>query len=242
VNKISTKQRRTTGKLLKTIIAAGALAACGIAQAYVLNFEQPKADTPFFFSGDHVKMGEFWVESYGGLAAGDFVGTVIDGSDPTICMAVACPVNNKSNYYAGMDDGYFYFGMNDNANFRVQSLQAAFIGAQDSYAATAGLLVLQGYNAAGVAVGGALQIGLAGPNAKGEFNFATYNLGAFGNTTVNYVRVLGYACDSTGSCNRSNDVANYAIDNIVTVPEPTTLALFGLGIAGVAAFARRRRA
>jgi hypothetical protein len=55
------------------------------------------------------------------------------------------------------------------------------------------------------------------------------------------VRVLGYACDAGGSCSRTSNLANFAIDNIETVPEPTTFALLGLGLAGLA-FARRRAA
>jgi hypothetical protein len=240
---ISKTPHRNTGKLLKKIIAAAALSACSFAQAGVLNFEQ-EVDSPFFFSGDHVQVGEYWVESYGGTQTSDLAGAIIDGSDGGNCMGVSCPVNNTSHYYSGLDDGYFYFGLNNDANFKVKSLQASFIGAgQLSFPATSGILVLQGFNALGGTVGNAMQLGLAGPNVKGQFNFANYNLGAFGNNTLSYVRVLGYACDTSGSCLRNTNLANFGIDNIVTatVPEPTSIALLGLGVAGFA-FARRRAA
>jgi len=105
------------------------------------------------------------------------------------------------------------------------------------------MLVLQGYDLAGDDVGSALQIGLSGPTA-GAFNFASYDLSAttFGNTSFRFVRVLGYACDATGNCNRSANLANYALDNLVTVPEPGTWALLGLGLAGLGVFSRRRPA
>lgn len=235
--------QRNTGKFLKKVIAAAALSACSVAQAGVLNFEQD-VDSPFLFAGDHVRMGEFWIETYGGVYDYDLVGAIVDGSSGD-CMTGGCPVNNASKYYASLDDSYFYFGMNDDAHFKVNSLQASFMGAgQGSFPAVSGILVLQGFDQFGVGVGGAVQIGLAGPNTKGDFNFASYNLGAFSNNSLSYVRVLGYACDATsGICNRSSNLANFAIDNITTttVPEPTSIALLGLGVAGLA-FARRRRA
>jgi hypothetical protein len=240
---ISKTPQRNTGKLLKKIIAAAALSACSFAQAGVLDFEQ-ELDSPFLFTSDHVQMGEYWIETYGGTLDTDFAGAVVDGSSNDTCSGLACPVNNSSHYYAGLDDGYFYFGLNNDARFRVNSLQASFIGAgQASFPSLSGLLVLQGFNAAGAGVGSAIQVPLAGPNIKGEFNFNTFSLGAFSNTTVSYVRVLGYACDASTLCSRNTDLANFAIDNIVTttVPEPTSIALLGLGVAGFA-FARRRRA
>lgn len=238
---ISKTPNRSTGKFLKKIVAAAALSACTFAQAGMLNFEDA-VDSPFVFAGDHVQIGEFWIESYGGPFTSDLVGAIIDGSDSGNCVSVSCPVNNKSHYYAGLDDGYFYFGLNSDGPFKVKSLQASFIGAgQASFPAVSGLLLLQGFNAAGNAVGNSLQLALAGPNSSGNFNFANYNTGAFGNTSVSFVQVLGYACDATGSCNRSSNLANFAIDNIETVPEPTSIALLGLGVAGLA-FARRRRA
>ncbi|MES2150994.1 MAG: NF038120 family PEP-CTERM protein [Pseudomonadota bacterium] len=238
---ISTTPNQRAGNFLKKLALVAALGACGLAQADVLTFEQP-TDSSFLFAGDHVQMGKYWIESYGGNQ-GDLVGAIIDGSDSDTCISVSCPVNNASHYYAGLDDGYFFFGMNDASNFKVKSLQASFIGAgQASFPATSGLLILQGFNFEGAAVGGALQLGLGGPNAQGQFNFANFNLGAFSNTFVSYVRVLGYACDGSGNCNRSSNLSNFAIDNIETIPEPTTWALLGLGLIGLGAFSRRRAA
>lgn len=232
---------------MKKLVAIAALGACGIAQADVLNFEGSTGDSPFIQVNAGLyasnQFGQYWVESYGGRQEGDLVGSIIDGSDNGLCM-LACPVNNASHYYAALDDGYFYFGRNDNAAFRMSSLQASFIGAGQTYSPISGLLVLQGFNSDGGALGSAMQIGLDGPDVTGVFSFGNFDLSntTFGNTYFSFVRVLGFSCDSVGSCNRVSDLANFAVDDIVTVPEPTTWALLGLGLAGMGVCSRKRSA
>jgi hypothetical protein len=223
---------------LKKLAAIAAMSVAGLAQAGVLTFEE-QHDTPFVFAGDHITYGSYWVESYGGPFTSDLVGMQIDGSDPGSCL-LACPVNNSSNYYAGLDDGYFYFGNNNDTRLKVLSLRASFMGIPE---ASTGALVLQGFDANGVAIGAALQLSLGGPDNKGQYNFATFNLGNFSNTAYSYVRVLGYGCVGT-SCTRASNLSNFAIDDIVTeqIPEPASWALIGLGLLGMAAFTRRRAA
>lgn len=224
------------------MLAAAALSTCAFAQAGVVNINFEGDASPIFFSGGYTEIDNYWIESYGGTQTNDLAGLIIDGSDRTACVGISCPVNNTSRYYAGVDDGYFYFGLENNREFKAKSLQASFIGAgQASFPAVSGILQLQGFNNNGSLVGGAMQLALAGPTA-GSFRFADYNLGAFGSNNVAYVRVLGYACDTSGNCNRNSNLSNFAIDNIslYAVPEPLTLGLFGLGLAGLAASRRRR--
>jgi hypothetical protein len=230
------------GKMLKQIACVAALGASSFAQADILNFEK-SYDSPWLFQGDHIEIGNFWIETYNQPAqVGDMVGAIIDGSDSGSCLTGGCPVNNASQYYAGLADGYMYFGMNDNSTFRLSSLKASFIGAgQTSFPAIAGVLVLQGFNANGSLLGGAFQLGLGGPTG-GSFKFNTYDLSPMSDYNYSFVRVLGYGCDPTLGCVRNANLSNFALDDITTIPEPGSIALLGLGALGMAAFTRRRRA
>lgn len=229
--------------MFKTIAAAAALAASGMAHGASMNFSE-SYDVPFIYAGDRVHSGGMYLEAYGGPFVGDMVGAIVDGTDNGACFEVQCPVNNPGQYYAGLADSYFYIGMDDDSLFRLASLRASFIGAgQTAFnAVRSGVLVLQGYNASDVAIGAAAQLNLGGPTG-GQFNFSTYNLSSMAGLNYSYIRVLGYACDASGNnCNRTSNLANFAIDDISTIPEPTSIALFGLGALGMAAFKRRRRA
>jgi len=237
--KFFNNQTPRAGKAVSQILLAAALAVGGVAQAGVLNFEG-NPQSPFVRASEHVKVGEYWIEGWGGEQVGDMVGAFVKGSDPMTCATGNCPVNNPSQYYTGLNDGYFYFGRNDGTNFRLDGLNASFVGAgQDSFPDMAGQLLLQGFNALGDEVGPTVRLALAAPD-DGQFSFQHFNLGKL-TDYYSYVLVFGLECDANGKCFRGGGMANFAVDDISTIPEPGSLALFGLGMGGLALAGRRRR-
>lgn len=234
----NTRLTATLNKLLGAAAVASTLCAASFAQAGVLDFEQP-VDAPFVFAGDVLSVGKYYVE---GAGTPGLVGS-IGGNDA--CFNVQCPANNATNYYSGLADGYMFFGMNDGSSFSLASLDASFIGLGGTYPALAGLLYITGFDSLGLVAETFLD--LLGPT-NGTFNFRNYDLTGFGGGKLfTDIRIASFACDAAGNCNRTNNQANFALDNIVTidaseVPEPGTFALMGLGLLGLRAFTRRRAA
>ena len=241
--------------LSRSLLAFTALVGVGAAQATIIDFEEtinsPFAPiAPFFGHGDEFYQGQYWIDPFSNSAVaqpGDLVGALIDGADlANTCFGITCPVNNATHFYAGLNDGALVLGsMVKGQTFKVKSFDASFIGAEGAtLPSVAGLLRLQGHLADGS--GSITQTyQLPGLDQAGNLNFYSYNtVDAFANAEFDYMYVFSFSCDSTGLCAAfQTDQGQFAIDNIdltSTIPEPVSLALVALGLAGIGVIRRRQ--
>ena len=242
-------------QLLKSMLAVLVLAGLGAAHATVVNFDglaanQPFAPSlPFLTHGDGISQNGYAIDTYStkaGAALGvDLVGVLVDGNDvANTCFSVGCPTNNKTNFLGMLNDGLPEIYRVDGGNFKLMKFDASFMSADGlAIPGAAALLRFIGFsNNVQVAV---QDFVLPGPT-NGVFSFSTYTLSSlFSTLDIDTIDIYGYACNAAGSCNRSSDTAQFALDNLtfadpVTVPEPGTWMLMGVALAGLAVSRRRR--
>jgi hypothetical protein len=238
-------------------VTAAVLVSVGASQAAVITFEEPVDATttqfapfaPLLGNGDEFYQAGFWLDPFSnapGALPGDLVGALVNGLDvANTCWSLVCPTNNPTTFYTSLNDGVLALGRQDALPFKVKGFDASFLGASGEFlAGVPGLLRLQGIKTDGT--GSMTQTyQLPGPASTGALGFASYlTSGAFSNTEFDYLYAFGFFCNATGSCTAfASDKAQFALDNInlTVIPEPGSLALVGLGLAGIAALTRRRR-
>lgn len=235
----------TLTKILGATLATAALAAP--AQAGVIGFETGYGMA--IGSGETYSEAGFDLlfEAYDYTAVGSAVGAIIDGTDPTACVDMACPVGNEGYYYGAFNDSIVYVTSGTaGQRFNVKSFDASFIGADPnlaSYPIYSGLLRIQGWLANGSWV---TQDFLLDRPTQSGFDFGNYLApSAFASLDFVQIAMFGFTCDASGSCDAfTTNRGQFALDNLelTAVPEPASALLFGLGLAGLVAGARRRKA
>lgn len=234
---------------LKKTLAGGLIAAAftlsqAQASAVTIDFEDPifLDNGGLYFAGDAVVAGQFTIgidSPYGGLA-----GLIVDGNDPWSCQGMGCPVNNSSNYFAGVNNAWMFLSYNSGA-VRMQSLDFSFLA---PYAGVINgvvgrLLVFALDNQGNVA---GLTSQEFAPQVNGEWMFANWSgiSSAFGNNFYSNYALTACLYDSNGDCfTNANNQGQFAVDNInFDVPAPATLGLISFSLLGLAASRRRTNA
>jgi hypothetical protein len=242
-------------KLLGAALFAAAAAAAP-AHAGVITFEDGYGPTGGMIDGDAESWNnEAYREAGYGIGffsnvvggEGSSVGMFMDGSDFTCdTSSMACPPNKTGTYYAALNDSYIDIRFEAGAGFMLKSFDASFVGGNPSLASypnPPGLIRVLGIRADGVAL--SQDYWLNGPTASGFQLNHFDSAGDFANTVFVEALVYGYGCDNSGSCKAfQTDKGQFAIDNIAMsdVPEPATAAIVGLGLLGLGAARRRRKA
>ncbi|WP_373990366.1 NF038120 family PEP-CTERM protein [Duganella sp. BuS-21] len=239
-------QAPTTPGLKKMLAAAvGALALMGAAPAMADTIDFDTLDPNIYNGLETFDAGAYHFQVIDTPAAGPdgtgFAGAIGNGNDPFLCQIAACPTGNNSFYYLGVNDGSVKISRGDNKAFSLGSVDFAFLAPVDNLPSYSyGQLTVSATKTGGGTVSYAFDfpelVGGASP-------FVTANLqGKFGNALFSNVTISSCIFDGNDCLNPYGNQAQFAFDNLTLapVPEPTTYAMMGMGLAVMSLVARRR--
>ena len=224
------------------IVAVSAIAS----SAWAIDFED--VSPSIYGGGDTFTTEGFQATVLSATSDTGLSGVIVDGSDPTSCFIVDCPSGDASHYFIGVNDGGVDFTAVDSpAGFQAQSFDASFVApvAGTSLPEPVARLRVFGY-AAGTNDFLEATFTLPGQGSDGTFSFTDFSLAGTSLSGVTLSSFGVYAClIDGGRCDSpAANQAQFALDNLVLtpVPEPSTFALFALGLLPLLARARRRSA
>ena len=250
--------------VLKKLLCASAIAALGAfapAHATVLTFENVQnvvtsslgASDSVYNTGDRFMDQHFLLQVQASpTAAEDDIGlngARIQSSNEYACTVTACPSGGTGNYYAGLNDGALTLTSTlGNSWFQLQGLSFAFIAplpGQPDF--SFGRLMLTGITSAGASISDSRDF--PGQDAAGNFTFANFGVdSAFSSSVLRSLTINACLYDGSGDCLAVRDFtqnqAQFGVDNITLaeVPEPASIGLMLLGVAGLSAARRRKNA
>jgi hypothetical protein len=189
------------------------------AQAEVITFESVAPNV--FSDGETFAQGGYSLTVSGSYGAVDTVAS---------CYILSCPTGNDTAFYYGVNDGHLLLTRNGGL-FDLQGFDAAFLAPYPQPAGVdAGQIRISALDANGTRI-----------NAGFEFAISGSDFSAFRNIVS--VEFLACTYDSFGLClNVNQNLSQFTLDNLQVVPEPGSVALMGLGLAGLLLAGRRQRA
>ncbi|MTV37637.1 PEP-CTERM sorting domain-containing protein [Duganella radicis] len=228
-----------------TAAALGAIALMSAAPAMADIIDFNSLDSNTFNGLDTFDSGAYHFLVIDSPASGPdgtgFAGAIGNGGDPYLCAIAGCPSGNSSNFYLGVNDGSVNISRGDNKSFSLGRVDYAFLAPVDNLPGYSyGQLVVTGTTSGG----GKVTYSFDFPElASGHSPFITADLSSrFGNTLFSNVTISSCIFDGAGCVNPSDNQAQFAFDNLTLapVPEPSSYAMMGLGLAAISLVVRRR--
>jgi len=221
-------------KMIRQLYISAAIAGAALSPqvhaATVIDFES--VSTGLYFSGDSFTQNGYRMTV--GFDSGN-----VDGVG---AFSSGAPTGNATHFYSQLNEGELILERDGGGLFSLDGFDAAFVPLNPQAAGTTVLVALATF---GDGTKGGLGFQFLGSSSD-HFPFGNYSNAADFSNYTNVKQIEFFACSYDGTSFCTTPLKNngqFALDNIVVtgvVPEPTTIALFSLGLVGLAAHSRRR--